>query len=427
MRLLWIPALAICLDAGAISAPNYLRNQPPDYDPSEAFVADDQSPLKHATSHSAFSTQTRELLAFHRLLVEAESVTGNEFAVGTALATYLSSPHHGVKYSLETQRVGEKRFNILAHTGEERDADVLVTSHIDTVPPFIPYSFHHNRTDPLSSLIAGRGTVDAKASVAAQVFAVTNLLRQVSSSTPSLSLLFVVGEETGGDGMRAANALSLHPSAIIFGEPTSGLLASGHKGRLAFTLHVTGKAAHSGYPWLGVSANDVLLEAVAVIKQLESVLPRSEKFGNTTINVGRMAGGVAANVVAERASALFAVRIAEGTPQELRSAVLEAMEAVAETYPAAEIEVDFSSRGYGPIDIDHDVEGFESGVVNYGTDIPNLEKTSEGQKRYLYGPGSILVAHGRDEGLTVRELVGAVDSYERLILEVGKTARKERG
>ncbi|KAL9096239.1 MAG: hypothetical protein Q9165_001762 [Trypethelium subeluteriae] len=426
MRLLWIPALAIYLIAPAIGAPNHLRNQPLDYDLSEALVAGDQSPLERVDLHRTFSAQTRELLAFHRLLVEAESVTGNEFAVATALAAYLNSPHHGVKYSIETQKVGDKRFNILAYTGEERDADVLVTSHIDTVPPFIPYTFHHNRTSPLSSLIAGRGTVDAKASVAAQVFAVTNLLRQASPSTPSLSLLFVVGEETGGDGMRAANALSLHPSAIIFGEPTSGLLASGHKGNLAFTLHITGKAAHSGYPWLGVSANDVLLDAVAAIKQLEGVLPRSEKFGNTTINVGRVAGGVAANVVAEQASALFAVRIAEGTPQELRSAVLEAVEAVAETYPAADIEVDFSSRGYGPIDIDHDVDGFESGVVNYGTDIPNLKKTDEGQKRYLYGPGSILVAHGRDEGLTVGELAGAVDEYERLILEVGKTARKRR-
>ena len=302
-------------------------------------------------------------------------------------------------------------------------AQCLIMSH--QVPPFIPYGFHHNRTHPFSSLVTGRGTVDAKGSVAAQVFAVNKVLRERQSlaanspSLPSIALLFVVGEEVGGDGMRAANELELHPHTIVFGEPTDGKLASGHKGILGFTVKVNGKAAHSGYPWLGVSANEVLVETVAAVKKLENVLPRSEKFGNSTINIGRIQGGVAANVVAEDACAQFAVRIASGSPEKMKSAVMEAVNAIALSYPAAEIEIDFPGKGYGPIDIDHDVEGFESMVVNYGTDIPNLNSTVKGQKRYLYGPGSILVAHGKDEGLTVGELVGAVENYERLILEVG--------
>ena len=227
--------------------------------------------------------------------------------------------------------------------------------------------------------------------------------------------------------MRAANELGLAPHTIIFGEPTEGKLASGHKGRLAFTVHVKGKAAHSGYPWLGVSANEVLVETIAAIKQLEIVLPQSEKFGNTTINVGRMAGGVAANVIAEEASAQFAVRIAAGAPSELKSAVTESVNGVAESYPGAQVEVEFSGNGFSPIDIDHDVKGFESLVVNYGTDIPNFENTVKGQKRYLYGPGSILVAHGKDEGLTVEQLEKGVNGYERLILHAAERARQEIG
>lgn len=271
--------------------------------------------------------------------------------------------------------------------------------------------------------------MDAKGSVAAQIFAVNNILRHSASlafnslTSPSIALLFVVGEETRGDGMRAANELHLNPHTVIFGEPTNGKLASGHKGTTVFTVHVKGKAAHSGYPWLGVSANEVLVEVIAAIKKLENVLPKSDKFGNTTINVGQMEGGVAANVIAEEASALFAVRIASGSPEKIKSAAMEAVNAIAESYPTAEIEIDFPGSGYGPIDIDHDIEGFESMVVNYGTDIPNLYKTVNGQKRYLYGPGSILVAHGKDEGLTVGELASAVGNYETLILEAGKNVR----
>ena len=62
------------------------------------------------------------------------------------------------------------------------------------------------------------------------------------------------------------------------------------------------------------------------------------------------------------------------------------------------------------------VAGFETGSVNYGTDIPHL-KGHKG-KRYLYGPGSILVAHGPDEGITKEELEGGVDGYKRLIMQV---------
>lgn len=66
----------------------------------------------------------------------------------------------------------------------------------------------------------------------------------------------------------------------------------------------------------------------------------------------------------------------------------------------------------GPVYIDSDVEGFESISVNYGTDIPNLKGN---YKRYLYGPGSILVAHSDHEHLKANDLLTAVDGYKRLV------------
>lgn len=231
-----------------------------------------------------------------------------------------------------------------------------------------------------------------------------------------------MGEETGGDGMVAANDLHLKPETIIFGEPTEGKLAAGHKGNLAVLLTAKGKAAHSGYPWLGRSANEVLVTALAALMELGQKLPESDKYGITTINIGKLQGGVASNVVAQDASANIAVRIANGTPAYIHEEITKAIHAAIQPFleegmkPADVIDVDRLTSGYGPIDIDHDIPGFGVITVNYGTDIPQFVQTVEGQKRYLYGPGSILVAHSDHEMLTEGQLWEAVGGYQRIVL-----------
>ncbi|KAJ9645052.1 hypothetical protein H2199_003056 [Coniosporium tulheliwenetii] len=334
-----------------------------------------QLPLREAREQEdgpvLSAASSRDLLSLHRELVSFDSITGNEYEAGQALVDYLESKH----FTVERQEVSHKRFNVIAYTGKNKYTKTLLTSHIDTG--------------------SNRGP-------------------------DALSLLFVVGEETGGDGMRTFSeslAKSGHNyTTVIFGEPTEGKLASGHKGNLGFRVKVQGKAAHSGYPWLGVSANDVLIEALAILRKMadEGRLPSSEKYGNTTLNIGTVEGGVAANVVAEAAEANIAVRVAGGTPADSKKAIENAL---ADLKKAAEekggsLEVVWGSEGYGPVDIDCDVKGFECITVNYGTDIPNLKGS---HKRYLYGPGSILVAHGPNEGLEVRELERAVIDYEKLI------------
>ena len=222
------------------------------------------------------------LLGFHRGLVEIESITGNENAVGRYLADYLSGHNFTVeKQSVDTSIPGERipspqdvadseRFNLLAYAGSSSKSRVLVSSHIDTVPPFWPYEVRNSKE------IWGRGTVDAKGCVAAQITAVQELLTAGEIHPGDVAFLFVVGEETGGDGMRKANDLSLTWETAIFGEPTDLKLASGHKGMLGFRIRAKGKAGHSGYPWLSESANSMLIPALAAIDKLE--LPSSEKY-----------------------------------------------------------------------------------------------------------------------------------------------------
>ncbi|KAM0722053.1 hypothetical protein Q7P37_002979 [Cladosporium fusiforme] len=357
---------------------------------------------------------THDLFALHKNLTQIESISGNEKEVGEWLTDSLVSQG----YHVEKQVVSKDplRFNVHAWPGSKRDAEVLISSHIDTVPPFYGYKRHSDKT------ISGRGSVDAKGSVAAQVIAANNLLADKKIHPDDIALLYVVGEEVGGDGMQTANDLELKPQAIIFGEPTEGKLASGHKGMLSFKITVKGKAAHSGYPWLGLSANEVIVTALAALMELGANLPEDEKFGKTTINLGTIKGGVAHNVVAESAEAGVAIRIAQGTPASMKNETTHATYTAISKFlkdgqkPADIIDIAFSGEGYSPVDIDADVPGFETMIVNYGTDIPNLDKSVEGQKRYLYGPGTILVAHSDHEAITEEQLESAVGGYEKLIL-----------
>nr|POE48411.1 putative carboxypeptidase [Quercus suber] len=356
-----------------------------------------------------------DVVEFHKNLTQIESITGNEAEVGNWLANSLKSQG----YNVEKQYVQKHpdRFNVYAWRGEHRHAPkVLMSSHIDTVPPFYPYK--HDRE---SHVISGRGTVDAKGSVATQIIAVNRLLSR-GAIDGDVGLLYVVGEETGGDGMRHANDLHLKPQSVIFGEPTEGKLVAGHKGILWTKLTAKGKAAHSGYPWLGRSANEVLTSSLAALMELGAHLPRSDKYGVTTINLGLLRGGVAANVVAQDAEAEIAVRIAAGTPEFLRDEITKAVHLAVQPYledgkltPADVVDMEFSA-GYAPVSMDADVPGFEVITVNYGTDVPNFNQTVEGQKRYLYGPGTIFVAHSDHEALTEDELRDAVLGYERIIL-----------
>lgn len=121
-----------------------------------------------------------------------------------------------------------------------------------------------------------------------------------------------------------------------------------------------------------------------------------------------MTGGVAANVIAKEAEADIGIRIAAGNSATVQERVLDIVRQVDQR-----LEVEFVGGTYGPVNIDHDVPGFETMTVNYGTDIPNLKGD---HKRYLYGGGSILVAHSDDEHLRIPDLRHAVEGYQKLIL-----------
>jgi len=317
-----------------------------------------------------------------RDLVDIDSTTGREHEAGAWLAAYL----RGRGYEVEEQAVADGRFNVYAHLGAT--PRLAFSTHFDCVPPFFP-----SREE--RGLIFGRGSCDAKGILAAQVAAAERLRARGETD---LGLLFVVGEERGSDGAAVANDAA--PAGVRFlinGEPTDNRLGAATRGVLRVRLKATGRAAHSSFPELGESAIDKLLDALMVVRGLE--LPDDALLGRTHYTVGLIEGGVAPNVVSPHASAELLFRIVgNGAPVMEALKVVDGLVAVEHVLEIAAVRM-------------HVVDGFESAVFPYTTDVPLL--TASGTP-LLLGPGSIHVAHTAEEHLAIDELRHAVELYDSL-------------
>jgi acetylornithine deacetylase len=288
--------------------------------------------------------------------------------------------------------VSAGRDDLFAAPAEPGDGPlVTLSTHLDTVPPFIAPRLDGDR-------LHGRGVCDAKGIAAAMVCAAEALRAR---GVP-VGLLFVVGEETTHDGAHAANAaagaLAPRNRVLVNGEPTESLLGVGTKGALRFVLRTAGRAAHSAYPHLGDSATAKLARLLVELETL--ALPRDPVLGDTTVNVGGLAGGVADNVIAPWAEARCMARLV--TPADELRALLD-------RWVAGRAEITYGIN-LPPVHLGT-VPGFRTDVVAYATDVPALGAWGT---PYLFGPGSIHVAHTDVEHVDVAELRGAVDAYVRL-------------
>jgi acetylornithine deacetylase len=334
-----------------------------------------------------FDAQELDPIRFTRELVEIESTTYNEGAVGDFLAERLTG--HGwsvektpVPQPLESAYKGP-RWNIYACIAGQTP-DLVLSTHMDTVPPYIPFSED-------ADFMYGRGVCDAKGIIAAQVAAAEALRIEGFR----VGLLFVSGEERDSAGAKEANDSPKGSRFLINGEPTDNRLALASKGALRAVLKSTGTMAHSAYPELGDSAVHKLVEALDKLLALD--LPVTEDVGPSTLNIGQIQGGRAPNVIADKAEAQVLIRLV-GDSGPVRAAVLEAVAGLA--------EVDFTLEI--PFVRMRAIEGLPTMIAKFTTDIPQLDNWGE---PLLLGPGSIHVAHTPYEKLAKRELLEAVELY----------------
>jgi len=331
-------------------------------------------------------------MRFTRELVEIESTTYHEGAVGDFLAEFLGLRGWVVEKTPvpqppESTNTGQ-RWNVYGGTAGETP-ELVFSTHMDTVPPYIPF-----RED--AEFIYGRGVCDAKGIIAAQV-AAAEVLRGAGFR---IGLLFVSGEERDSAGAKVANESPKGSRFLINGEPTDNRLALASKGALRAWFKSTGKMAHSAYPELGESAVHKMVEALG--KVLALPLPELEGIGPSTLNIGQIHGGYAPNVIADKAEAQVLVRtVTDSGP--VRAALVEAAAGLA--------EVEFTLDT--PFLRLRAVEGLPTMVAKFSTDIPYLTQWGE---PLLLGPGSIHVAHTPFEKLAKKELLEAVELY----VKVGK-------
>lgn len=336
-----------------------------------------------------------DLFALTRKLIDIESTTGIEAPVAEALASELTQ----LGYRVERMPVEGDRFNIWATSPEQPKPQLAFSTHMDTVPPFIPSSETEDR-------IYGRGSCDAKGILVAQISAAEKL----KAEGIHVGLLFLVGEERDSQGAQTANQQPRGVKFLINGEPTENRLALCSKGTLRVELVARGKMAHSAYPELGESAVEKLLDALAAIRKLK--LPDNPKAGPCTLNIGQIEGGRAPNVIPDHAIAHLLFRLV-GPADELRRQITQA----AGDKAAANfiLEIPYMELGTIP--------GIATMVAAFTTDIPAL--TNWG-KPLLIGPGSIHVAHTEGEYIEKRQLLDAVDLYARIAREVLASNQRPR-
>lgn len=323
-----------------------------------------------------------DIVRFTRQLVDIESVSGNEAAAGEFLLKELGA----LGFTARPLPVDNRRFNVFA-TAAAAQPDLVLSTHMDTVPPFIASSEDAEK-------IYGRGACDAKGIIAAQVAAALRLREQGAR----VGLLFTVGEETDSAGARLANHHAPGSRFMINGEPTGNRVAKATKGVLQVELLARGKMAHSAYPELGVSATEKLLDALARLRAMK--LPLVDDIGAATMNIGRLSGGRAPNVIPDEARATVLFRMV--TPNaEWKPQIAAAVGDLAElSFPADSPFVRLRT-----------VPGVPTMVAAFSTDIPHLAAWGE---PLLLGPGSIHVAHTEGEFLSKKEQAEAVELYLRV-------------
>lgn len=318
-------------------------------------------------------------IALTRRLIDIESISGNEGAVGAELYDVLFN----MGYTTHKMPVAHERFNVVA-TIDGQKPELVFSTHMDTVPPFISSSEDHDN-------IYGRGSCDAKGIIAAQIAACQRLRKEGRA----VGLLFLVGEERDSLGAKVANENPLGNRYLINGEPTENKIATASKGALRVQLTTKGKMAHSAYPELGDSAIEKLLAALERLRAME--LPVNPEVGPCTVNIGLIEGGRAPNVIPDHARAQLLYRLVCSS-EDLRQQITKQVDGLAEAEFV--LEIPFMNL--------RTVAGIESMVAKFTTDIPAL--TNWGIP-VLLGPGSIHVAHTDREYISKKQLHEAVDLY----------------
>ncbi|MDQ3020882.1 MAG: M20/M25/M40 family metallo-hydrolase [Bacteroidota bacterium] len=322
-------------------------------------------------------------------IMRFDSTSGKE----NELAKYIYKKYKPRDAGAEIQETKLGRLNIFFKWGVPK---IIFCSHLDTVPPYIPPSKE-------KEIIKGRGSCDAKGQLA-YLFECCIQLR--AEGFNNFGMLMVSGEEDGSQGAYAANARLNDCEFIFIGEPTENKLIKASKGNISIDLSFKGKSCHSGYPHLGDNAITKMFSFIQILEKAD--FEEDELLGRTTYNIGMLESKNAHNVVPDLVTLKLFLRTTFITHSKIINYIKNILPEKSEMKVLYEhLPIKFSI-----------VEGFETGVVSFGTDAPAFSNI---KNKILYGPGSISDAHTENEYIKTGDLYKAVEDikivYKKIINE----------
>lgn len=369
-----------------------------------------------------------------RLIAHDTTSSRSNRALIDEVAGWLDRP--GVE--IEIIAAPDNKATLIARQGPEVSstrAGLVLCGHTDVVPA-LESTWH---SDPFiltrrGDELFGRGTADMKGFLA---LAIDAFLRVDPDQLEApLALLFTHDEEIGTLGARFlvehhASSLARLPVATIIGEPTELKAVRLHKGHLKMRIEIEGESAHSAYPHLGHNAIEPLGELIRalvakrrLLERDSPSLPSSRFFPEVpfaALNLAKVEGGVAVNVVPDHAALELGMRLLPGMEPEAEAAALETIAIEALAGERVRVEVLSTSP---PLEVDRNTrlhtrlrsllaQTSEDESVSFATDAGWLQRL--GFECVLWGPGSIRVAHKPNEHVTIADLAAAAPVLEAII------------
>jgi len=354
-----------------------------------------------------------ELIAIPSVNPMGRNVSGSRYEE-KEIAEFIAGVLRKNKIDVQIQEVGQNRPNVIGYVDKKKRQTLLLEAHMDTVDgeekDFQPVVRDGN--------VYGRGACDTKASIAAFLQSVIDVIHSADNLQYNILLLFSMDEEYTFSGANFAATAGLKADFGIAGEPTSLKIIHTHKGVTRFKINARGNAAHSAYPREGVNAIYAMWPVLQRLEEFNQKLEeraRHPLLGTASLSVGRITGGVAVNVVPH----LCQIEIdRRSLPHESREEIISEIQNLIGDLPAVKLEEPYLSvdgmdvpeesliirflrgsieRYKGSAEVDGASYATNAGVYNRFK-IPTV----------VFGPGDIAQAHTASEYISVNQVHGAI-------------------
>lgn len=332
----------------------------------------------------------------------------------------------------------ENKANLLAVLGPEDVPGIMLSGHTDVVPvegqDWASDPFQLTERD---GKLYGRGSCDMKGFIACVLAKIPKFIE--ADLKEPLYLAFSYDEETGCTGVHSlvdvVNDLSVKPRACIVGEPTSMKVVNSHKGIRHLLTKVYGHENHSSTD-RGVNAISYAAEIVAFIddiqEEMRGRITDIEGYDPpyATAHVGRIKGGVAANITPNYCEIEWDYRPIPGTDEDeiynrycdfINGTILPKMREKSDKY--GDVKTDYLAKvpclfpktgSDAEVLVKHLAEQNSTTVVSYGTEA-GIFYQKGGVPAVVCGPGSINEAHKADEYIDISQLKACERFLDRLL------------